>query len=127
MPAVVESFLRQQLQNRRQRLMTAAGELRGSSEIPTLLKEVDSALRRMDEGTYGLCERCHDPIEQDRLMADPLLEYCLDHLDPTQQRALEQDLLSGRTDSERPPSQAAAWLSRLGSLLSLRTAGTGQR
>ena len=92
MPAVVESFLRQQLQNRRQRLMTAAGELRGSSEIPTLLKEVDSALRRMDEGTYGLCERCHDPIEQDRLMADPLLEYCLDHLDPTQQRALEQDL-----------------------------------
>jgi phosphoserine phosphatase RsbU/P len=92
MPAVVESFLRQQLQNRRDRLITAAGELGGRSEISTLLQEVDSALKRMEEGTYGLCERCHDPIEQDRLMADPLLEYCLDHLDPHEQRALEQDL-----------------------------------
>jgi sigma-B regulation protein RsbU (phosphoserine phosphatase) len=73
-------------------LTAAADKVGDSSEIPILLKEVDSALKRMDEGTYGLCERCHDPIEQDRLMADPLLEYCLDHLDPTQQRALEQDL-----------------------------------
>jgi sigma-B regulation protein RsbU (phosphoserine phosphatase) len=47
----------------------------------------------MDEGTYGLCQRCHDPIEKDRLMADPLVQYCLDHLDPLQQRALEQDLV----------------------------------
>lgn len=46
----------------------------------------------MGRGTYGLCETCHEPIETDRLLADPLTEFCLDHLTPSQQRALEADL-----------------------------------
>jgi sigma-B regulation protein RsbU (phosphoserine phosphatase) len=57
-----------------------------------LLGEVDSALERMDKGTYGLCEVCHEDIETDRLMADPLTRFCLDHLTTDQQRALEADL-----------------------------------
>jgi sigma-B regulation protein RsbU (phosphoserine phosphatase) len=57
-----------------------------------LLKEVDSALQRMEDGTYGLCDLCHDPIEQDWLRADPLVRFCLSHLTPEQQRAFEQDL-----------------------------------
>jgi sigma-B regulation protein RsbU (phosphoserine phosphatase) len=36
-----------------------------------LLHEVDSALERMAEGSYGLCQECHEPVEQDRLLADP--------------------------------------------------------
>jgi sigma-B regulation protein RsbU (phosphoserine phosphatase) len=55
------------------------------------MKSTD-ALSRMDEGTYGLCKVCHEPIETDRLMADPLVQFCLDHLTVSQQRALEDDL-----------------------------------
>jgi sigma-B regulation protein RsbU (phosphoserine phosphatase) len=46
----------------------------------------------MQAGTYGICETCHDPIEADRLLVDPLCRNCLDHLSPAEQRALERDL-----------------------------------
>jgi sigma-B regulation protein RsbU (phosphoserine phosphatase) len=46
----------------------------------------------MDKGSYGLCDLCHEPIEQDWLRADPLVRICLAHLTPDQQRAFEQDL-----------------------------------
>jgi len=91
--ATVESeFLRNQLQERRQKLEAA---VEGSGQNPALaqlLQEVDSALERMETGAYGICETCHDSIEKDRLLADPLVRYCLDHLTPAQQRALEEDL-----------------------------------
>jgi sigma-B regulation protein RsbU (phosphoserine phosphatase) len=60
--------------------------------IRDLLSEVDSALERMDRGTYGLCDACHEPIEPERLLADPLLRLCLPHLTPAQQATLERDL-----------------------------------
>lgn len=62
------------------------------NEIDKLLTEVDAALDRIKNGTYGLCEVCNDPIEQNRLEADPLLTFCLDHLTTHQQRNLEEDL-----------------------------------
>jgi sigma-B regulation protein RsbU (phosphoserine phosphatase) len=46
----------------------------------------------MEAGTFGLCETCHDPIEADRLAADPLLRRCIDHLTAGERRVLEQDL-----------------------------------
>jgi sigma-B regulation protein RsbU (phosphoserine phosphatase) len=46
----------------------------------------------MDEGTYGICDTCHDPVEKERLIADPLVRLCLDHLTSDEQRALERDL-----------------------------------
>jgi sigma-B regulation protein RsbU (phosphoserine phosphatase) len=57
-----------------------------------LLGEVDAALKRFEDGSYGLCETCHDPIEPDRLMADPLVRYCVDHLSPAERQALEEGL-----------------------------------
>lgn len=89
---VAENFLRDQLLDRRQRL---EGILAGSKEhaqLTQLLNDVDSALQRMDDGSYGLCDACHEPVEQDRLLADPLVRYCLDHLTDEGRRALEQDL-----------------------------------
>ena len=35
------------------------------------LKEVDEALRRIDDGTYGVCEETEEPIESERLLAIP--------------------------------------------------------
>ena len=57
-----------------------------------MLQEVDTALERLESGTYGLCEVCHDPVEAERLIANPLERFCLDHLNANQRRALEDDL-----------------------------------
>ena len=35
------------------------------------LREMDKALKRIDEGNYGVCEETGEPIEADRLMAIP--------------------------------------------------------
>ena len=84
--------LRAELQSRRQRLETAAAAAGPAGDIERLLREVDRALARIDGGTYGMCDACHEPIEDDRLLADPLVRNCLDHLTRDEQRALEQDL-----------------------------------
>ncbi len=61
--------------------------------LVNLLKEVDSALERIDSGTYGICIVCSDPIEKERLLVDPLIKVCLDHLTTNQQKELEEDLV----------------------------------
>ena len=92
MVTAIEPLLREQLINRRHQLEVAAIGFREAVEVTRLLEEVDAALQRMEKGTYGLCDVCHDPVETDRLIADPLTRLCLDHLTPNQQRALEDDL-----------------------------------
>ena len=63
------------------------------ASLSNLLSEVDAALARMDKGSYGLCETCHDTGEADRLLANPLERFCLDHLTNEERRGLESDLL----------------------------------
>jgi sigma-B regulation protein RsbU (phosphoserine phosphatase) len=92
MAANADDIIRQQLLDRRQRLERARPSGDGSLQVQKLILEVDAALSRMEAGTYGLCEVCRDTIEADRLIADPLARFCLDHLTPDQQRALESDL-----------------------------------
>ena len=41
------------------------------------LKAIDSALDRINEGTYGICLRCDDDISPKRLMAIPWASYCI--------------------------------------------------
>jgi len=43
-----------------------------------LLHEIDGALRRIDEGTYGTCSACGRPISEERLQAVPWATLCLD-------------------------------------------------
>jgi len=38
---------------------------------------LDSALRRLEEGTYGLCVSCRNPIPYGRLLAMPEATYCV--------------------------------------------------
>lgn len=57
-----------------------------------LLGEIDRALEKIGAGTYGTCETCHDSIEADRIVADPLCRNCLDHLSREEQAILEHDL-----------------------------------
>lgn len=85
-------FFSSQLEGRRERLKAALAQYGDNLKLTRLLEEVDSALQRLDNGTFGLCENCHETIEADRLLADPLVRLCLDHLTPSEQRALEADL-----------------------------------
>lgn len=87
-----QTFLHNQLMTRRERLEAALREEPRASALQNLLEQVDAALERMTQGTYGLCESCHEPIEQERLLADPLVCYCLDHLTREEQLALQRDL-----------------------------------
>jgi sigma-B regulation protein RsbU (phosphoserine phosphatase) len=86
------SFLQNQLEDRKRRLEQAIALAPHNGGLAGLLHQVDSALERMTKGSYGLCQECHDPVEQDRLLADPLLCYCLDHLSQSERSALQRDL-----------------------------------
>jgi RNA polymerase-binding transcription factor DksA len=43
------------------------------------LREVQAALERIDAGTYGLCMKCGEPIDPQRLRALPTARYDLRH------------------------------------------------
>ena len=42
------------------------------------LRRVESALNRLDAGTYGVCSVCNEPIAKKRLTALPMTEYCIE-------------------------------------------------
>ena len=93
MASTQQAYLRAELERRYDRLESAIQTPSADPSLTNLLSEVDAALDRMDSGTYGLCETCHDSIEADRLLANPLEQFCLDHLTSEERRALESDLL----------------------------------
>ncbi len=41
------------------------------------LQEVDEALDRIENGTYGICEECGGPISIKRLEVRPVAKYCV--------------------------------------------------
>jgi RNA polymerase-binding protein DksA len=43
-----------------------------------LLGQIDAALRRIDDGTYGICEVCGRPIPEERLEAVPYATLCIE-------------------------------------------------
>jgi len=113
MATVERSFLNNQLEERKRRLEAAIVLAPQNASLAGLLREVDSALDRVAAGTYGLCEECHDTVEADRLMADPLVRYCLDHLTQSQRAALQRDLdLASQVQRKLLPQaglQAGGW------------------
>lgn len=51
-----------------------------------LLRDVVAALRKIDDGSFGACERCGEPIAEKRLEALPFARYCINC-----QRVVEQE------------------------------------
>lgn len=82
----------EQLLERRQRLEAAIIQRPSDDYLQHLLVQVDTALDKLARGTYGLCETCQEPIENDRLWADLLARNCLDHLSLEDRERLERDL-----------------------------------
>ncbi len=56
-----------------QAMAKASGERRAVQ-----LREIDAALRRIDDGRYGDCQRCEETINPRRLEADPTVRLCID-------------------------------------------------
>jgi sigma-B regulation protein RsbU (phosphoserine phosphatase) len=105
MPEVIDNFLREQLLNRRDTLHHAVRRAEHPDHLQHLLDQVDSALAKMENGSYGICEHCHTAIEGDRLLADPLVRFCLCKLTDSEKDALEQDLeLAARVQRALLPS-----------------------
>lgn len=47
------------------------------NSVQDLLTQVEEALSRIEEGTYGTCEGCRQPIHPDRLRALPYARLCI--------------------------------------------------
>jgi DnaK suppressor protein len=41
------------------------------------LNEIEIALKKIEEGTYGICEMCEEPINKERLLVKPYAKYCI--------------------------------------------------
>ena len=42
-----------------------------------LLKKIEKALQRIEDGSFGMCERCEEPISMKRLEARPVTTLCI--------------------------------------------------
>jgi DnaK suppressor protein len=47
------------------------------NNVRDLLDKIDRAVKRIDEGTYGLCSACGRPIEKARIKALPYVDLCI--------------------------------------------------
>lgn len=48
-------------------------------QVEAELADVEFAIRRLDEGSYGTCEVCGRPIDEARLEVVPAARLCLEH------------------------------------------------
>ena len=63
-------------------------ELRIRDRERKLILKMQEAIKRIDDGTFGICEACGGPISEKRLMARPVTTDCIDC--KTKQEKLEK-------------------------------------
>lgn len=52
-------------------------------EAQLMIMHIEKAIARIDDGTYGLCKQCGEPIADKRLEALPFAELCIDCAEQT--------------------------------------------
>lgn len=65
------------------------------------IDDIDYALTKIKNKTYGICEMCNDEIDIERLKFKPHAKYCIDcreHVEKTQ--ILEQKLKTSKNNKE---------------------------
>jgi len=50
-----------------------------AAQLREQLRDVERALAKLDDGSYGRCEVCHEPIAAARLEAMPTATTCIQH------------------------------------------------
>lgn len=63
-------------------------ELRIRDRERKLIVKMQEAIKRIDDGTYGICDVCGGPISEKRLMARPVTTECIEC--KTKQEKLEK-------------------------------------
>jgi len=63
-------------------------------QVESELADIEHALTRLDDGTYGRCEACGDVIDDARLEAVPAARFCLAH-----QAAVDADVRRATSQS----------------------------
>lgn len=56
-------------------------------QVEAELADIEHALERLEEGTYGTCEACGKPIGDERLEAVPAARFCLEDQDKAEDEA----------------------------------------
>ncbi|MDD2258139.1 hypothetical protein EOL72_01320 [Candidatus Falkowbacteria bacterium] len=60
-----------------QEIMDYSTDLATEQILEKVLLEIDDALKRIDNGNYGICRYCKNPIGAKRLMARPTASSCI--------------------------------------------------
>ncbi len=55
-------------------------------DAATELNAVERALQRLENGQYGYCLHCHEPIAEHRLASYPAAEYCIECAEEIERR-----------------------------------------
>jgi sigma-B regulation protein RsbU (phosphoserine phosphatase) len=90
-----DSAFRQELLDRRQHLHRVERR-EPRSELQALIRDVDAALERLEHGTFGVCEVCHDGVGEKHLANDPLARCCSNHPTPSEEARVRRDLALAR-------------------------------
>ena len=56
-------------------------------QVEAELADIEHALERLEEGTYGTCEACGKPIGDERLEAVPAARFCVEDQDKAEDEA----------------------------------------
>lgn len=86
-----DAYFRTELIERRQLLARATRETR-RTDLRDLLADVDAALARLDQGTFGICDVCHEYIGTRHLEHDPLAQCCEEHPTVDEKTRIHRDL-----------------------------------
>ncbi|MEW6413077.1 MAG: SpoIIE family protein phosphatase [Candidatus Zixiibacteriota bacterium] len=63
-----------------------------AAAVRQLMGQIKDALGRIESGSFGKCDICHDGIEPDRLEIQPIRRVCLECISEAEKAALEEDL-----------------------------------
>jgi sigma-B regulation protein RsbU (phosphoserine phosphatase) len=65
---------------------------RQAEKVRGLLGEIDHALDRIENHSFGTCEVCKEEVEYERLEVQPIREVCLGCITPEEQERLQEEL-----------------------------------
>ncbi len=68
-----------------------------------LIRKIEMAIQRIEEGTYGNCESCGAKIETQRLEARPMTELCIDCATEAEGEKRRRQLEGGSSASSSQP------------------------
>lgn len=74
-------------------------ELRIKDRERKLIGKVQDALRKMADGSYGICESCGEPISVKRLQARPVTTYCINCKAEQEAEEKREEVLAQSTSS----------------------------